>query len=168
MPCAGSSPTWTATGRSPARIRSPASTIHIKRCAGPCIGAIDRDGYRSIIAGLGDFLEGKSDEVLSQLTASMEAAAEQLQFERAAQLRDQIRAARQIVERQKVVSGKQEDEDVIAFAQDARTGEACVQVFFIRRGKLIGRESFVLEGVESEQNGELISAFVQQFYDEAA
>jgi excinuclease ABC subunit C len=152
------------TGRDP----KPCLYFHIKRCAGPCIGAIDREGYRNIIAGLGDFLEGKSDEVLTELTARMDAAADRLQFERAAQLRDQIRAARQIVERQKVVSGKQEDEDVIAFAQDPRTGEACVQVFLIRRGKLIGRESFVLEGVESSQNGELISAFVQQFYDEAA
>ena len=101
-------------------------------------------------------------------SARMQDAAENLQFERAAQLRDQIRAARQIVERQKIVSGKQEDEDVIAFAQDERTGEACVQVFFIRRGKLIGRESFVLEGVPPEANGELIAAFVKQFYDEAA
>jgi len=129
---------------------------------------VDREAYREIIGGLADFLEGDSDAVLAQLTGHMTAAAEQLQFERAAQLRDQIRAARQIVERQKVVSGKQEDQDVIAFAQDERTGEACVQVFFIRRGKLIGRESFVLEGVDSHQNGELIAAFVQQFYDEAA
>ena len=98
----------------------------------------------------------------------MQQAAERLQFERAAMLRDQIRAAGQLVERQKVVSGKQEDEDVIAFAQDARTGEACVQVFFIRRGKLIGRETFVLEGVSPEQNGEMVAAFVKQFYDEAA
>jgi len=152
------------TGRDP----KPCLYYHIKRCAGPCIGAVDRTAYREIIGGLADFLEGDSDAALAQMTAYMATAAEQLQFERAAQLRDQIRAARQIVERQKVVSGKQEDQDVIAFAQDARTGEACVQVFFIRRGKLIGRESFVLEGVDSDQNGELIAAFVQQFYDEAA
>ena len=98
----------------------------------------------------------------------MQVAAENLQFERAALLRDQIKAARQIVERQKVVSGAQEDEDVIAFAQDGRTGEACVQVFFIRRGKLIGRENFVLEGVGPDANGDMIAAFVKQFYDEAA
>ena len=146
----------------------PCLYYHIKRCAGPCIGAVDRDGYRQIIAGLADFLEGDSDEVLARLTSSMEGAAENLQFERAAQLRDQIRAAKQIVERQKVVSGKQEDEDVLAFAQDERTGEACLQVFFIRHGKLVGRESFVLEGAGTSTNGELISAFVQQFYDEAA
>jgi excinuclease ABC subunit C len=152
------------TGQDP----KPCLYYHIKRCAGPCIGAVDRDGYRQIIAGLADFLEGNSEEALAQMKARMQQAAERLQFERAAMLRDQIRAAGQLVERQKVVSGKQEDEDVIAFAQDARTGEACVQVFFIRRGKLIGRETFVLEGVSPEQNGEMVAAFVKQFYDEAA
>lgn len=152
------------TGRDP----KPCLYYHIKRCAGPCIGAVDREGYRQIIAGLAAFLEGDSEAVLAQLTEQMQLAAERLQFERAAMLRDQIKAARQIVERQKVVSGAQEDEDVIAFAQDARTGEACVQVFFVRRGKLIGRESFVLEGVETEANGELMAAFIKQFYDEAA
>ncbi len=152
------------TGNDP----KPCLYYHIKRCAGPCIGAVSRDEYRAIIAGLGAFLEGDSDTVLKQLASRMQSAAEQLQFERAAMLRDQIRAAQQIVERQKVVSGRQEDEDVIAFAQDERTGEACVQVFFIRHGKLIGRESFVLEGVQPEANGELMAAFVKQFYDDAA
>lgn len=152
------------TGNDP----KPCLYYHIKRCAGPCIGAVNREEYRAIIAELGSFLEGDSDKVLEQLQARMQFAAEHLQFERAAMLRDQIRAAQQIVERQKVVSGRQEDEDVIAFAQDERTGEACVQVFFIRHGKLIGRESFVLEGVQPEANGELISAFVKQFYDDAA
>ena len=152
------------TGHDP----KPCLYYHIKRCAGPCIGAVDREGYRQVIAGLGAFLEGDSEAVLAQLTARMQAAADNLQFERAALLRDQIRAATQIVARQKVVSGAQEDEDVIAFAQDTRTGEACVQVFFIRRGKLIGRENFVLEGVEPDTNGEMMSAFVKQFYDEAA
>ena len=152
------------TGRDP----KPCLYFHIKRCAGPCIGAVDRDGYRQVIAGLADFLEGNSEAALAALTARMALAAERLQFERAAMLRDQIRAVAQIVERQKIVSGQQEDEDVIAFAQDERTGEACVQVFFIRRGKLIGRETFVLEGVSPEENGGLVSAFVKQFYDEAA
>jgi excinuclease ABC subunit C len=152
------------TGQDP----KPCLYYHIKRCTGPCIGAIDRARYRQIVAGLADFLEGNSEAVLAKMEADMQAAAAGLHFERAAQLRDQIRAAQLIVERQKVVSGKGEDQDVIAFAQDTRTGEACVQVFFVRRGKLIGRESFVLEGVEAEQNGELVSAFVKQFYDEAA
>jgi excinuclease ABC subunit C len=152
------------TGKDP----KPCLYYHIKRCAGPCIGAIDREGYRKIVAGLADFMEGNSEEVLAHLSADMQKAAEDLLFERAAQLRDQIRAANLIVERQKIVSGKQVDQDVIAFAQDPRTAEACVQVFFIRRGKLIGRENFVLDGAASDENGELISAFVKQFYDEAA
>ncbi len=152
------------TGNDP----KPCLYFHIKRCLGPCIGAVDQETYRQMIGELAAFLEGKSDEVLQQLEAQMQRAADQLQFERAAQLRDQTRAARTIVERQKIVSGKQEDEDVIAFAQDERTGEACVQVFFIRRGKLIGRESFILEGATQDANGELITAFVKQFYDEAA
>jgi excinuclease ABC subunit C len=152
------------TGKDP----KPCLYFHIKRCAGPCIGAVDREGYRQIISNLCAFLEGNSEGVMEQLTAKMQAAAEQLQFERAAQLRDQMRAAGQIVERQKVVSGNQEDEDVIAFAKDDRTGEACVQVFFIRRGKLIGRESFILDGASADSNGELIGAFVKQFYDAAS
>ena len=146
----------------------PCLYYHIKRCAGPCIGAIDREGYRKIIAGLADFMEGNSEAVLSKMQSDMEVAAEDLHYERAAQLRDQIRAAQHIVERQKIVSGKGEDQDVIAFAQDDRTGEACVQVFFIRRGKLIGRENFVLEGTDPGLNEELMSSFVKQFYNEAA
>ncbi|MDW8268250.1 MAG: excinuclease ABC subunit UvrC, partial [Anaerolineae bacterium] len=100
------------------------------------------------------------------LNRRMIEAAERMQFERAALYRDQIRAAERIVERQKVVSGRQEDEDVIAFATDK--GNACVQVFFVRRGRLIGRESFLLEGVDEEANGELLASFLKQFYDEAA
>jgi excinuclease ABC subunit C len=146
----------------------PCLYYHIRRCAGPCIGAVSREEYREIIAGLASFLEGDSERVLKQLESRMHGAAENWNFERAAMLRDQIRSAQQIVERQKVVSGRQEDQDVIALAQDDRTGEACVQVFLIRRGKLIGRESFVLDGVESAVNGELLSAFVQQFYSESA
>ncbi|MCS7221293.1 MAG: excinuclease ABC subunit UvrC [Anaerolineae bacterium] len=146
----------------------PCLYFHIKRCAGPCIGAISREEYRSIIQGLCDFLEGKTERVLADLQAKMQQAADEWQFERAALYRDQIRAAEQIVERQKVVSGRDEDEDVIAFAYDPRQDEACVQVFLVRHGRLIGRETFVLDGVAAEENGELLSAFLKQFYDEAA
>ncbi|NOX60988.1 MAG: excinuclease ABC subunit UvrC [Chloroflexi bacterium] len=144
----------------------PCLYFHIKRCAGPCIGAVDREEYREIVDGLCRFLEGKTDEALQELTQRMMQAAERMQFERAAIYRDQIRAAQRIVERQKVVSNKQEDEDVIAFAVDK--GAACVQVFFIRRGRLIGRESFWMEGVGEDENGELLASFLKQFYDEAA
>ena len=144
----------------------PCLYFHIKRCVGPCIGAASREEYRAVIDGLCQFLEGKTDEALGELNRRMVQAAERMQFERAAMYRDQIKAAERIVERQKVVSGRQEDEDVIALATDK--GNACVQVFFVRRGRLIGRESFLLEGVEEESNGELLASFLKQFYDEAA
>ncbi len=144
----------------------PCLYYHIKRCAGPCIGAISRDDYRHMIDGLCHFLEGKSEEPLAELKRRMQLAAERLQFERAAMYRDQIKAAERIVERQKVVSGKQESEDVIAFAQDK--GSTCVQVFFVRRGRLIGRETFLLDGAGEEDNGEVLASFIKQFYDEAA
>ncbi len=144
----------------------PCLYFHIKRCVGPCIGAASRAEYRQVIDGLCQFLEGKTEEALAELNRRMLLAAERMQFERAAMYRDQIRAAERIVERQKVVSGKQEDEDVIAFATDQ--GNACVQVFFIRHGRLIGRESFLLEGMGEDENGELLASFLKQFYDEAA
>lgn len=116
--------------------------IHL--CAAPCIGRIDQVGYRQMIADLCAFLEGRVAPVVERLRQEMEQAAEELQFERAAALRDQIRAIETVVERQKVISNEYLDSDVLALARS--DGEACVQVFFIRGGKLIGRDHFLLEG----------------------
>jgi excinuclease ABC subunit C len=138
---------------------------HIGRCAAPCIGAVNREEYRAIIDGLCDFLGGNTEPVVAQLQAEMEVAAESMDFERAAALRDQIRGIDQIVEKQKVVSNKTIDEDVIAFARD--NSDACVQVFFIRGGKLMGRKYFLLEGVDEEDDGVIMTSFLKQFYDEA-
>ncbi len=139
----------------------------IKRCAGPCIGAIDQAGYRQMIADLMDFLNGRNGPIVARLQAEMEAAASRLEYERAAALRDQIRAIEKVVEKQRIISQKQLDSDVIALAREE--GEACVQVFFIRGGRLIGREHFMLDGSdESEDDSALLTAFVKQFYTEAA
>ncbi len=138
----------------------------IKLCNGPCIGAVTQDEYRATLDQLCRFLEGKSDDVLLALDDKMAAAAEALDFERAAQYRDQLKALRHIVERQKVISSAQQDQDVLAFARDK--GDACVQVFLIRQGKLIGREYFVLEGAEDEDVHQVMAEFLTQFYDEAA
>ncbi|MBK6433180.1 MAG: excinuclease ABC subunit UvrC [Anaerolineae bacterium] len=140
--------------------------FHIGRCNGPCIGAVNRDEYRAMVQGLADFLSGNTEPALTTLRGQMTDAAENWYFERAARLRDQIKAAEQLVERQKVVSGQQQDEDLIAFAQT--NGDTCVQVFFVRHGKLIGRESFVLEGAEGDETDAVLSAFLTQFYSEAA
>ncbi len=112
------------------------------------------------------FLEGKTDEIMADLQAGMTAAAENLEFEQAARLRDQIQAVERVVKRQKIVSSTMDDQDVIALARE--DGDACVQVFFIRRGKLIGREYFVLEGTADEEAEEIMASFLKQFYDEAA
>lgn len=137
----------------------------IKLCAGPCIGAVSRQQYRDIIAGLERFLQGDSSGVLESLRAEMQQAANTLQFERAAALRDQIAAIEQILARQKMVlSGDFADTDVIALARDER--DACVQVFFIRGGKLIGREYFLLEGAEGVAEEDMLAEFVKQFYDQ--
>ncbi len=139
----------------------------IKLCLGPCIGAVDREQYRQMINDLQEFLNGRSEPIVSRVQQEMEQAAEGLNFERAAALRDKIRALQSIVERQKVVfASDYKDSDVIAMAR--ADNEACVQIFFIRAGKLIGREYFVLEGTEDESDSEVMEQFVQQFYAEAA
>jgi excinuclease ABC subunit C len=139
---------------------------HIGRCPGPCIGAVSQEEYRTLVSQICRFLEGKSEEIIDDLRAQMTAASERLEFERAAALRDQIVALERVIERQRVVSSALADEDVIAFAR--QDGDACVQVFFIRRGKLIGREYFVLEGTADEDARQIMTSFVKQFYDKAA
>ena len=137
----------------------------IKLCAAPCIGAIKQENYRQMIDDLGQFLEGRTGPIVTRLRAEMEQAAEDLHFERAAALRDQIQAIEKVVERQKVVSADYVDSDVIAMARS--NGEACVQVFFIRGGKLIGREYFLMEGTENTLDSDVIGSFLKQFYDQA-
>ncbi|MCX6068520.1 MAG: excinuclease ABC subunit UvrC, partial [Chloroflexi bacterium] len=139
----------------------------IKLCSAPCIGAIAQDGYRQMISDLMDFLSGHSETITSRMQDEMNTAAEELRFEKAAALRDRLRAVQSIIERQKVVfAADYLDSDVLAMART--DGEACVQIFFIRSGKLIGREYFILEGTEETTDSEVMTQFVQQFYAEAA
>jgi excinuclease ABC subunit C len=139
----------------------------IKLCLAPCIGAVDQTGYRQMVSDLQEFLNGHSAPILSRLQQEMEDASGELKFERAAALRDQVRAMQGIVERQKVVfPADYLDSDVVAMAR--ADNEACVQIFFIRGGKLIGREYFVLEGTEDAADAEVMTQFITQFYTEAA
>jgi excinuclease ABC subunit C len=138
----------------------------IKLCTAPCIGAINQESYRQVIDDLCKFLEGRTGPIIERLSQEMGTASEELRFEQAVVLRNQIQAIEHVVEKQKVVSSDQMDSDVIAMARS--NGEACVQVFFIRGGKLIGREYFILEGTEEEADGHIIAEFVKQFYSEAA
>jgi excinuclease ABC subunit C len=138
--------------------------IHL--CTAPCIGVVDKPAYRRNIEDLCYFLEGHTKQITSRLQNEMEKASEELKFEKAAALRDQIQAINTVVEKQKVISSEQMDSDVIAMAR--ADGEACVQIFFIRAGKLIGREYFILEGTEDTTDSEVVSQFLKQFYAEAA
>jgi excinuclease ABC subunit C len=144
----------------------PCLYYEIKRCLGPCIGAVSKETYRTMIQRLIRFLEGHSEEVIADLEERMQAAADDWEFEQAASLRDQLRAVHSVVAHQKVVSMAGIDQDVIAFAREE--DDACVQVFFIRGGKLLGREYFVLEGAQDEDDHEVMTAFLKQFYEEAA
>ena len=137
--------------------------FHINRCVAPCTGEADADAYRDVIHQVLRFLEGDSESVERDLQAAMERAAEDMRFERAAVLRDQLRAIASVSERQKVVSNRNEDADVVALAYDK--GEAWIELFRVRRGKLIGRDHFVMEGGEAEDESALIEQFVQQFYE---
>jgi excinuclease ABC subunit C len=119
-----------------------------------------------MIKGLMEFLNGKSEHIMVQLETRMMKAAENMQFEKAAEYRDQLKAVNRIVAKQKVISAANTDQDVIAFAREK--GDACVQVFFIRHGKLIGREYFLLDGTEGESDEDVLQEFVTQFYDDAA
>ncbi len=144
----------------------PCLYYDIKLCTGPCIGAVTQDEYHKMMEKLGDFLAGKSTEIIDQLQKEMQDASDKLQYERAALLRDQIRAADKVVEKQKIVSSEYIDSDVIAMARSE--DEACVQLFFVRGGKLIGQEYFVLEGAADEMDSEVLGEFIRQYYDQAA
>jgi len=144
----------------------PCLYYEIKRCLGPCIGAVSKATYRRMIDDLIRFLEGHGEAVIADLEERMRKAADDWDYEEAASLRDQLRAVQSIVRKQKVVSVAGADQDVIAFAREE--DDACVQVFFIRGGKLLGREYFVLEGAREEGDREVMGAFLKQFYEEAA
>jgi excinuclease ABC subunit C len=139
----------------------------IKLCIAPCIGAASQIQYRQMIADLMDFLSGHSEGIVARLQADMQKASEEMRFEKAAAIRDQLKAIQSIIERQKIVFATDyKDSDVLAMARS--DGEACVQVFFIRGGKMIGREYFILEGTEDEADGQVMEQFITQFYTEAA
>ena len=146
--------------------RRPCLYYHIERCSGPCIGAIDRDDYRKTMDRIALFLEGRQEEVLAGLHQEMETSAEDLKFERAAKLRDEIAAITQIIERQRIVSSHLKDHDFVAFAR--ANGDACVQVFFVRNGRLIGRDYFVLGGTTDASDEEIVRSFLVQFYEQSA
>lgn len=141
----------------------PCLNFHIKKCLGPCTGKVDKEEYMQMIQEILLFLRGRKDELMIKIEEKMKKAAENLDYEGAAIYRDQLSALSSIIEKQKIVSTNEVDQDIIAVAKGE--GESWVQVFFIRKGKIIQRQHFTLSTHEEEGIGEILSSFVKQYYN---
>jgi len=144
----------------------PCLNLHIGKCKAPCAGMINEADYHKIVEEIMQFLNGRHDDVKKRLNEEMLAASENLEFEKAAGLRDQQNALETLLEKQKADTASGEDADVIAFAR--AHDEALFQVFFIRGGKMVGREHFMVNRAEELSREEVMTAFIKQFYAEAA
>lgn len=142
----------------------PCLNSHIARCSAPCCGHISKEDYRKMIDEILLFLDGRQEDLFKTLQSRMEKAAENLNFEKAAQLRDQLQAIQSVVARQKIVSGKFVDIDVVNYARSTKL--TCVQIFFIREGKVLGRDRFFLEGTEDTPEQEILASFLKQYYSQ--
>ena len=144
------------------RLGKPCLLFHIEKCSGPCVGEIDETPYRQLVVEMCDFLDGDTDAILDRLEAEMRGSADELDYERAARLRDRLIAARKAVEKQQMVADKSEDVDVIGVSDDEL--EASVQVFYVRKGRVVGRKGFVLDKVEELTPGRLIDRILEAMY----
>ena len=142
----------------------PCLNYHIKRCLAPCAGYVSKDEYGKMIKSVCMVLDGRTTELERDLKQRMQQAAEEYAFEEAARLRDQLQAVERLNESQKAVTNNGGDMDIIGFAQDM-TGN-CLQIFFVRKGKLIGRDNFFLQDGGDEPR-EVLTAFIKQYYNEA-
>jgi len=146
--------------------KRPCLDYYIHRCLGPCIGAVEKQEYHDVINQVILFLQGKQELILRELKAKMKATALQLHFERAALLRDQIHAIEKVIEGQKIAIKLQGEKDVIGLAQNKE--QACVELLSIRNSKLIGQDYFIMEGVQGESPGQIMTGFVKQYYASAS
>ncbi|MGD9702482.1 MAG: excinuclease ABC subunit UvrC, partial [Acidimicrobiia bacterium] len=144
------------------RLGRPCLLFHIEKCSGPCVGEIDEMPYRQLVRDLCDFLDGDTDEIVKRLSSDMRAAASELEFERAARLRDRLAAVQRAIEKQQMVGERSEDIDVIALVDDDL--EAAVQVFYVRKGRVVGRKGFILDKVEDLAPGELVDRILEEMY----
>jgi excinuclease ABC subunit C len=146
--------------------KRPCLDYYIHRCLGPCIGAADKQEYQEVIKQVILFLEGKQELVLRELKDKMKASSRELQFERAALLRDQIQTIEKVIEGQKIALTLKGEQDVIALTQNE--GQAYVEIFFVRSNKLVGRDHFIMEGASDELPSQVITSFIKQYYASAS
>lgn len=146
------------------KLGRPCLLYHIEKCVAPCIGAISEEDYAALVAEFIDFLEGNTDTILGRLEEQMREAAGELEFERAARLRDRLESVRAAIEKQQMVAAREEDLDVIGIADDEL--EAAVQIFYVRRGRVVGRKGMVLDKAEDLGPGELVDLIIEGLYGE--
>jgi excinuclease ABC subunit C len=144
------------------RINRPCLFYDIGKCAAPCVGHVTTEGHRAIAEDLVTFLEGHFEPVLKRLDADMNAASDAQEYERAARLRDQLASVRKAIEKQVVVSDRNENFDAVALAEDEL--EAALQVFFVRGGRMVGRKGFVVDKVEELDTPRLLATFLRDLY----
>ncbi len=140
----------------------PCLNYHIKKCMAPCMGYVSKDEYMKQISEIIDLLEGKTDRILKSLKQEMEEASKNMQYETAAYLRDKIIAIENVSKKQKVSNIGENDIDVIGLARNDT--EVCIEIFFIRKSKMIGREHYFFKGLQDEEKEEIVSSFIKQYY----
>jgi excinuclease ABC subunit C len=149
------------------KLGKPCLLFHIEKCSGPCVGEVTPDAYRGMVSDLVDFLDGETDPMVKRLEGDMRSSAEALDFERAARLRDRLASVRRAIDKQQLVAEKTEDLDAIGVYGDEL--EAAVQVFYVRRGRVVGRHGFIVDKVDDLIPSELIGQVLEQVYaDEPA
>ncbi len=144
------------------RLGRPCLYAHIEKCAAPCVGAVQRAEYDGLVDELLTFLGGETAPVLDRLDKQMHEAADALEFERAARLRDQLTSVRKVIERQQMVAAREEDIDAVGLVEDSL--EASVQVFFVRKGRVVGRKGLVVDKVEDLSTAALVGRILEQLY----
>lgn len=144
------------------RLGRPCLLFHIEKCSGPCVGEISPQAYQELVAELCRFLEGDTDDVVARLRDDMNAASKSLEFERAARIRDRLQSVERAIEKQQMVAERTEDLDVIGIVDDDL--EAAIQVFYVRRGRVVGRKGFVLDKVEDLSPAGLAHRIIESMY----
>src|SRR6476620_3962471 len=144
------------------RLGRPCLLYHIEKCSGPCVGEIDDVSYRQLVNELCDFLECDTDDIVRRLDAEMKSASNAMEYERAARVRDRLAAVHRAIEKQQMVAERSEDIDVIGLVDDDL--EAAVQIFYVRKGRVVGRKGFVVDKVEDVSPGGLVDRILEELY----
>ena len=143
-------------------IKRPCLNYHIKKCLGPCQGFIYEEEYMDKIREIDRFFSGKDDKILNYMKSKMELASEEMDFEKAIEYRDKLESLSIVLEKQKIIKDTSIEQDIVGMARGIE--EVCIQIFFVRDGKIIGREDFIIEDTFNERKEDILSSFVKQFY----